>query len=93
MGKKEEIRILGNDLVDKEECRCGKQAGDQVEWISQAGEFTVRFPRGRSPFEKEVFTVRPGQSTVSGVPVGDLGRYPYRVESSAGGGDPIIIID
>jgi hypothetical protein len=69
--------------------------GDQVEWISNAGNLKMEFDPARSPFGSNVFQAPPGVRLLSGPtkPGINPGSYKYKVwlsEVIIGQGEVII---
>jgi hypothetical protein len=56
-------------------------SGDQVEWISNAGNIKIEFDSQRCPFSSNVFQAPPGVRLVSGPlrPGLNPGSYKYRL--------------
>jgi hypothetical protein len=56
-------------------------AGDQVEWVSNAGNLKVEFDSQRSPFSSNVFQAPPGVRLLSGPtrPGINPGSYKYKL--------------
>jgi hypothetical protein len=56
-------------------------AGEQVEWISNAGNIKVEFDSQRCPFSSNVFSAPPGVKLVSGPvrPGTNPGSFKYRL--------------
>jgi plastocyanin len=56
-------------------------AGDQVEWVSNAGNLKIEFDSQRSPFGSNVFQAPPGVRMVSGPtrPGINPGSYKYKL--------------
>lgn len=57
------------------------EPGEQVEWISNAGNLKIEFDAKRSPFSSNVFQAPPGVRLVSGPtrPGLNPGSYRYRL--------------
>jgi hypothetical protein len=55
--------------------------GDQVSWISDAGNLRVEFDPNRSPFSSNIFQAPAGMRLLSGPPVAGTksGSYKYRL--------------
>ncbi len=55
--------------------------GDQVSWISDAGNLRVEFDPNRSPFTSNIFQAPAGMRLLSGPPVAGTkpGTYKYRL--------------
>ncbi len=69
--------------------------GDQVEWISNAGNLKMEFDQARTPFGSNVFQAPPGVRLLSGPtkPGINPGSYKYKVwlnEVIIGQGEVII---
>lgn len=69
--------------------------GDQVEWVSNAGNIKAEFDSARSPFGSNVFQAPPGVRLVSGPTKPGItpGSYKYKVwlnEVIIGQGEVII---
>jgi len=56
-------------------------SGDQVSWISDAGNLRVEFDPNRSPFSSNIFQAPSGMRLLSGPPVPGTkaGSYKYRL--------------
>lgn len=56
-------------------------AGDQVEWICNAGNIRVEFDAARSPFGSNIFQAPPGVRLMSGPtrPGVNVGSYRYKL--------------
>jgi len=55
--------------------------GDQVSWISDAGNLRVEFDANRCPFSSNIFQAPMGMRLLSGPPVAGMktGSYKYRL--------------
>lgn len=55
--------------------------GDQVSWISDAGNLRIEFDANRSPFSSNIFQAPAGMRLLSGPPVvgAKAGSYKYRL--------------
>ena len=56
-------------------------AGDQVEWVSNAGNLKIEFDPARTPFSSNIFQAPPGVRLTSGPtrPGLNPGSYKYRL--------------
>jgi hypothetical protein len=56
-------------------------AGDQVEWVSNAGNLKIEFDSARTPFSSNIFQAPPGVRLTSGPtrPGLNPGSYKYRL--------------
>jgi len=71
------------------------EAGDQVSWISNAGNLKVEFDANRCPFSSNIFQAPEGMRLQSGpvVPGTKSGHYKYRLflnEQMVGRGEVIV---
>jgi len=70
-------------------------AGDQVSWLSNAGNMKIEFDAKRCPFSSNVFQAPEGMRLLSGpvVPGTKSGNYKYRLwlnEQMVGRGEVIV---
>jgi hypothetical protein len=69
--------------------------GDQVSWISDAGNLRVEFDGNRCPFQSNIFQAPMGMRLLSGpiVPGTKVGSYKYRLwlnEQMVGRGEVLV---
>ena len=78
------IKIAGGRLVTEPANQTvSLEAGEEIEWRTEAGELEIRFTPGNSPFRSENFRTGKGGSCLSGLPikekVGKVFRYTILV--------------